>query len=157
MKKQRRITFISLIFLMALMSCDPARIYDESFNIDDARWSRDSIYHFEVNIVDSIQLNNFYINIRNNTDYPYSNIYLFVTTTFPNGHSTTDTIECILADKGGKWLGNGSGRIKDNQIMLQQALRFPLTGVYHFMLEQGMRDKKLKGIEDIGIRIEKTN
>jgi gliding motility-associated lipoprotein GldH len=157
MKKYRTHAFISLIFLMVFTSCDPGRIYDESYAIENARWNRDSVYLYEVNIIDSMQLHNFYINIRNNTDYPYSNIYLFVTTEFPNGHSTTDTIECILADKGGKWLGKGSGRIKDNQIMLQQALRFPLGGIYHFILEQGMRDNHLKGIEDIGIRIEKDN
>ena len=157
MKKQRAVWLLFIIFLLAFTACDPGRIYDRSFAIDGAKWDRDSVYHYEVIIEDSLLLNDFYISIRNNTDYPYSNIYLFVTTEFPNGHSTTDTIECILADKTGKWLGKGSGRIKDNLIMLQHALRFPLTGNYHFYLEQGMRNKLLPGVEDIGIRIEKSN
>jgi gliding motility-associated lipoprotein GldH len=38
--------------------------------------------------------------------------------------------------------------------MLQQALRFPLAGTYQLHLEQGMREEKLLGIEDIGFSIE---
>lgn len=157
MKKQRFVWYIILFTILSVTACDPGRIYDQSFVVEDASWDRDSVYHYEVMIDDSLQLSNFYISIRNNTDYPYSNIYFFFSTKFPNGHVTRDTIECILADKNGKWLGNGSGRIKDNLIMLQQSLRFPITGVYHFYLEQGMRDTHLTGIEDIGIRIEKRN
>jgi gliding motility-associated lipoprotein GldH len=114
----------------------------------------DSVLVYDVAVEDSLSLNKLFINIRNNTDYPYSNLYLFVTTEFPNGHITRDTIECILADKDGRWLGSGSGRIKDNKIMLQQGLRFPLTGTYTIHLEQAMRNESLKGIEDIGFSIE---
>ena len=140
--------------MLTLGSCNSGSVYHEYVTIEGGSWHRDSIFHFEAPIEDSISLNNFFINIRNNSDYPYSNLYLFVTTEFPNGHSTIDTIECILADKDGRWLGSGSGSIKDNKIMLQQALRFPLNGTYHFYLEQGMREEKLEGIEDIGFSIE---
>lgn len=145
-----------LLIYVLVTSCDPDRVYDQSYGSGDGGWHSDSIYHYSIGVNDTIGLHDFYINIRNNTDYPYSNIYLFVTTVFPGGHSTRDTIECILADKNGMWLGSGSGKIKDNQIMLQQALRFPLKGIYHFYLEQGMRTPQLKGIEDIGIRIERN-
>jgi gliding motility-associated lipoprotein GldH len=37
---------------------------------------------------------------------------------------------------------------------LQRGLRFPITGDYHFFIEQAMRDKKLSGIEDVGLRVE---
>lgn len=157
MKKQRIAWFISLLIILAMTACDPGRIYDQSLAINDASWDRDSVLHYEVAIDDSLQLSNFFISIRNNTDYPYSNIYLFLTTEFPNGHATTDTIECILADKKGQWLGTGSGRLKDNLIMLQQSLRFPLSGTYNFYIEQGMREENLPGIEDVGLRVEKHN
>jgi gliding motility-associated lipoprotein GldH len=129
-------------------------VYHEYASVDEAGWHMDSVFHFEMLIEDSLSINDFYINIRNNTSYPFSNLYLFVTTVFPNGHSTRDTIECILAGKDGRWLGSGSGRIKDNKIMLQRALRFPLKGVYHLYLEQAMREPLLPGIEDIGFSVE---
>lgn len=153
----RHITlFILICFTGLLMACDPARVYDTSFAVEGPGWNHDSVFQYQVEITDTLQLNNFYISIRNNTDYPYSNIYLFVSTTFPNGHSTTDTIECILADKDGRWLGKGSGHIRDNLIMIQPKLRFPIAGIYHFYLEQAMRDTVLGGIEDVGLRIVRT-
>lgn len=157
MKKHSAILNISMFVVLLITACDPARLYDQSFAIKGAEWNRDSVYHYSVEIDDSLRLNNFFISIRNNTDYRYSNLYLFVTTVFPNGHSTTDTIECILADKDGRWLGSGSGRIRDNLIMLQPNLRFPIAGSYHFYLEQAMRDSVLVGIEDIGLRIEESH
>jgi gliding motility-associated lipoprotein GldH len=156
MKKQSVIPYLPLLLILVINACDPARIYDHSQSIAGKGWHRDSVVNYTVNIDDSLQLTNFFISIRNNTDYPYSNIYLFVTTAFPNGHSTTDTIECILADRDGRWLGTGSGRIRDNLIMLQPNLRFPIAGEYRFYLEQAMRDTVLAGIEDIGLRIEKS-
>ena len=153
--RRLRAIYLIIIFLSAsLASCNSGIVYHEYITINEASWHRDSLLHYEVTIDDSLAVNNFFINIRNNNDYPYSNLYLFVTTQFPNGHTTTDTIECILAGKDGRWLGSGSGRIKENKIMLQQALRFPITGQYHFYLEQGMREEKLQGIEDIGFSIE---
>jgi gliding motility-associated lipoprotein GldH len=154
MNKLKSIILLTALLMLILVGCDPGRIYDQSYAVQGKSWDRDSTFHYTVSIDDSIQLHDFYISIRNNTDYPYSNIYFFFTTEFPNGHITTDTIECILADKDGRWLGNGSGAIKDNLILLQRGLRFPITGDYHFFIEQAMRDKKLSGIEDVGLRVE---
>jgi len=154
MRRQKAIYSVILLLSISFGACNQGSVYHKYITIEEASWHQDSILQYDVLIEDSITLNDFYINIRNNTDYPFSNLYVFLTTEFPNGHSTRDTIECILADKNGKWLGSGSGRIKDNKIMLQQALRFPLRGTYHFFLEQGMRHEQLTGIEDIGLSIE---
>ena len=153
MKKQVPVCLYIIIMAVAMAACDPGRVYDQTYTVEGQAWDRDSVFYYELLMEDSLSIHDFYITIRNNTDYPYSNLYLFITTRFPNGHATKDTIECILSDKNGKWLGSGSGRIRDNQIMLQQALRFPLKGIYQFYIEQGMRDKQLHGIEDIGLRI----
>jgi gliding motility-associated lipoprotein GldH len=61
-----------------------------------------------------------------------------------------------IADERGKWLGNGLGSRFDNSLLWQKNVRFPRTGVYTFEYEQGMRDEPLLGIDDIGLRIEKS-
>lgn len=154
MRKQRFIFFVIITLALSFFSCNRGVVYHEYASIDDAGWHKDTIYHFEMLIEDSLSINDFFITIRNNTDYPYSNLYLFVTTEFPNGHTTRDTIECILAGKDGRWLGSGSGRIRENKIMLQKSLRFPLKGMYDIYLEQAMRKTILPGIEDIGFSVE---
>ena len=63
------------------------------------------------------------------------------------------TIECTLATPEGRWIGKGSGSMRDLTVPLNENLRFPLTGTYHFEIEQAMREPVLKGISDIGIYI----
>lgn len=154
MRRLRLIVSTVIALSLLFVSCNRGVVYHEYASIDEAGWHQDSVYHFKMPIDDSLSVNDFFINIRNNTNYPYSNLYLFVTTEFPNGHTTRDTIECILAGKDGRWLGSGSGRIKENKIMLQKKLRFPLRGVYDIYLEQAMREEVLHGIEDIGFSVE---
>ena len=76
MKRTKSVCLIVLL-LIGIASCDPGRIYDVSHAVEGGFWDRDSIFHYEIEIEDSLQLTNFFISIRNNTDYPYSNIYLF--------------------------------------------------------------------------------
>ena len=73
----------------------------------------------------------------------------------PNGNLTHDTIECTLATPEGRWLGKGTGSMRDMIVTLNANLRFPLKGTYHFEIEQAMREPVLKGISDMGIFIEK--
>jgi gliding motility-associated lipoprotein GldH len=60
-----------------------------------------------------------------------------------------------LADYDGKWLGSGISDVKFNRFLFQKGVRFPQKGRYFFEIEQAMRVKDLKGIVDIGIRLEK--
>ena len=86
--------------------------------------------------------------------YAYRNLYLFLTTRLPNNNRTRDTLELILADPQGNWLGKGFGALHDNQILVRRNLSFPLAGRYTFSLQQAMRQDVLEGVADVGIRIE---
>ena len=150
--------YIFLILGLALFSsCGFNYTYNEIVEIEDAKWYKDEIAHFEVEINDSLGSQNFILNLRNNTDYRYSNLFIFMTTYFPNGNVTRDTIECVLADQTGRWLGKGWSNIKENEILLKSDLRFPLTGKYEFYIQQAMRQDTLEGIESVGLIIEKAN
>jgi gliding motility-associated lipoprotein GldH len=74
----------------------------------------------------------------------------------PGGKKITDTLECILADENGKWLGKGTGHIVDNRVPFKRNVIFPDTGKYTFEIEQAMRMEKLPEVYDIGLRIEKV-
>ena len=148
---------ISFLIILFLSSCDLNRVFDENYSFENANWDRNKIVSFKIEISDTISQNQFFINIRNTTDYKYSNLYLFITTQLPDGNISKDTIECILADINGKWLGNGLSKLKENNILLKNNLVFPEKGSYIFEFEQAMRVEILQGIADIGIRIEKNN
>ncbi len=147
-------TFLLLILFFA--SCDKSRIYEENQTIPEDVWSKDNVLKFDVNVIDTISSNNFYVNVRNADGYPYNNLFIFIKTTFPNGKVSDDTLECVLADEKGEWLGSGMGDIYDNQIPFKKNVRFPIAGKYMFEIQQAMRIDKIPLIMDIGLRIEKA-
>ena len=154
--KNRNIIFGIVLLLGTLLSCDNNRIFEENISIPNKEWTVDYKPTFDFEIQDTTLFYNFYINLRNNTDYPYSNLYLFVNSHLPDGSMATDTLEVYLADREGKWLGKGLGKIKESRFFLKQNLVFPHKGEYSIEIEQAMRTEKLIGIEDIGIRIERA-
>ena len=148
---------IRFVLLLAfLTACDRTVVFEKNIVIPDNKWEIKNSVALDVEIKDTTSLNNIYINIRNAGGYPYSNLYLFMNTTTPNGEESRDTVELTLADTQGRWLGDGSGDIWDNRILLKRNFRFPHKGTYHFELQQAMRINPLPQIMDVGMRIEKA-
>ncbi len=145
-----------LVFLITCSSCNLNSIYNENVSLKDTKWDKDALVSFNVIISDSLANYDFYLNLRNTTDYRYSNLYLFLMTRFPNGNISRDTIEIVLADNKGRWLGKGWSNLKENNILLKKGLRFPLSGNYVFFMQQAMRVDTLEGIHDIGLQISKA-
>ncbi len=150
--------FILLFALIAVLifSCDPDRVYEKNSRIPDGIWDQNNPVRFELIVEDTITPHNLYINVRNAGMYPVSNLYLFVTTVAPSGHSIMDTVQVILADEKGKWLGKGLGDIWDNRQLYKENVRFAQKGKYVFVYEQAMRLEKLPFILDVGLRVEKA-
>jgi len=150
--------FVAVLFMpvVLLVSCTETDLYNQSVAIPDNGWNKEEAVHFDVPIKDTLTDYNFFLNIRNNAEYRYSNLYLFLNTVMPNGNKTRDTIEIILADNDGRWLGKGWGSVKENDILLKKNLRFPLKGSYRFFIQQAMRRDTLIGIINVGLRIAKV-
>ncbi|MCZ2442311.1 MAG: gliding motility lipoprotein GldH, partial [Flavobacteriales bacterium] len=109
-------------------------------------------------ISDTTRPCNVYLQFRNHVQYPYQNLYIFLTTTFPSGQIAQDTMEFYFSDLKGKPLGDCSSDICTNRFLVMNAIRFPMQGHYIFMVHQAMRrdDDKLPDITDVGMRIEKS-
>lgn len=155
MRDLKFLKIIPFILLLAafLQSCGPEPMFDNTKKIPGSVWKEDDVVRFEVPVTDTSSLFRFFLNIRHSTDYRYANVFFFIHTTFPDGTLARDTVECIVADKSGKWLGRGITNIRDNQVMLRSGLRFPQAGTYVFEFRQAMREEELEGIKDIGLRI----
>ncbi len=147
--------FFVVGLLVVLCSCDSKRIYEQNTEIPGSTWDASNKIKFEVEITDTVSGNNVLINIRHAGFYPYSNLFLFINTTFPNGKTTRDTVECLLADDRGKWFGEGLGDLWDARILFKRNVRFSQSGTYIFEYEQAMRVQQLPGVMDMGMRIEK--
>lgn len=137
-------------------------VYDLYKPIENHFWSSASSVEFILNNQDTISRNNVFINIRNNKDYEFSSLFLIAKIEFPNGLQIVDTLEYEMTDSNGNWLGTGFTDLKENKLFYKEEVVFPEKGVYKFNIQQVTRSindiegkNPLKGITDVGLRIEK--
>jgi len=156
MTKIKHQLILSIIVGLAAWACDQNRVFEEYREIEKKMWHKDSIMVFNVQMTDTITNHNLYVNIRNDIQYGYSNLWLFIELQQPGGISTKDTFEITLAHPSGEWLGKGFGGIKTNQVIYKRNVFFPVSGNYKIALQQGMREENLSQITEVGIRIEKV-
>jgi len=162
-KNSKRLILI-LGIVVAFVSCDSNSVFDQYISLKKNSWSLADSLDFKVQISDTLSRNNVFINIRNNKEYQFSNLYLITHVDFPNGKKIVDTLQYEMTDKNGKFLGNGISEIKHSKLLLKENIIFPISGQYSFSIWQAMRKNgkvngvsQLQGISDVGLRIEKVN
>lgn len=147
---------ITVVLAYTLSSCDRGIVFSKYQNFEGENWFNKSKVTFEMDITDGNSLHDISIMVRHADAYPYSNLFLFLTTKYPDGKTTTDTLECILANNKGEWMGDGAGDLFDIKIPLKKSVRFPLRGKYSFTFEQAMRTDPLPMIMDFGMEVKKS-
>lgn len=158
MKLTRKISLVLLWTFAALTSCqDTQTIVDTNIEIAGHNWSYTEKVQVPVMIENAGIAYNLYVNLRLTASYKYSNIFLLIHTTGPDGKKSTERKEFRLALPDGEWLGSGSGNLYSYQILFKENYRFPVKGKYMIELEQNMRDNPLNSISDAGVRVEKAN
>jgi gliding motility-associated lipoprotein GldH len=147
--------FLACAFLLS--SCESNSVFEGNQPVNPQEWKSFDPVHFEFETHDTITLHNFYLNVRNREDYAYSNLFFFVEMEFPNGKKSVDTVECLLANEQGQWLGEPTANIYSHEFLYQRAKQFPLGGRYKVDIRQGMRPDALKGITDVGFKLTHTS
>lgn len=152
-------SFLILLIAILLIACDKKRVFDEYKSVGSA-WHKDSIISFDLPELDSTQRYDLFINLRDNNNYPYNNLFLIVTLEKPNGYTKVDTLEYEMAAPDGTLLGEGFTDIKESKLFYKEGVRF--RGKYKVNIKQAVRESgkvpgvtQLEGITDIGLRIEK--
>lgn len=151
-----------LLFVVTLLffSCDKKRVFDEYKSVGKA-WNKDSIVSFDLPEVDITKPYNLYVNIRDNSDYPFNNLFLIVSMEQPDKITKVDTLEYAMADEEGNLLGDGFTDIKESKLVYKERMKFK-AGKYKLHIRQAVRQtgkvtgvEKLEGITEVGFRIEK--
>jgi len=159
---RNNLSYFFLIFLFGFTSCDSNRVFDEYKTIPNS-WHKDSVVEFNITPPDTIKQYNLFLNVRNTSDYKYSNLFLIVEMNFPNGKVLKDTLEYIMAKPNGEFLGTGFSDLKENKLFYKEGVVFEESGDYKVNIQHAMREngsikgiEDLEGITDVGFRIEKT-
>ncbi|KAF2339198.1 MULTISPECIES: gliding motility lipoprotein GldH [Flavobacterium] len=152
---------ILLLAAILLFSCDKKRVFDEYKSVGSA-WHKDSIITFDLPVLDSTKRYNAFVNIRDNNNYPFNNLFLIVSIEMPNGFTKVDTLEYQMAEPDGTLLGNGFSDIKESKLYYKEDVKF--RGKYKVHIKQAVRQsgkipgvEALQGITDVGFRIEQKD
>lgn len=156
MKNPVLISAALILSAFLLGSCDRNMVVDEFVRIDNHSWLWDDPAVFGFEMEDTTGYYDILINLRHTTDYPLSNLYMFVHVEGPSGQQMTDTINFILAEPSGKWIGKGIGNMRSVGYLYKKNTLFPQMGEYRVTIEQAMRIPEVP-VSEVGIRVENAN
>ena len=151
----QNIVLIGILFFF--ISCNNSIVFEEHKSFDNQKWNTDSLVFFNYSVADTTTKNTVIIKLRHTVDYEFQNLFLFITT------DVMDTVELMLANKEGKWLGNGVCDVREFEFKYRNEKLFSKTGVYPFKIEQAMRYgsagkiQVLNNILSVGISIKKQD
>lgn len=148
--------FLILISISALLYSCNNDIYNQEVKIPENVWDMNNILKYDVEIPSDSTSYDVCVNVRHSQFYPSSNLWLFINVTTPNGAVQRDTLECVLAEETGKWLGSGMGDIYDIEIPYKKDVWFTSKGKFTFEIQHGMRLEKLPLIMSVGLVVKKS-
>lgn len=162
--KRASIIACFLLALISCISCDDNGVFNSYQSMENATWERNEPAKFVFLMQDTVNRHNLFFSLRNNHEYAYSNLFLIAEMHFPDGKKVVDTLEYEMTDSRGKFLGTGLSSIKESKLFYKENSIFPVEGEYKVNISQAMRKsgevkgiKELKGITDVGLRIEKVS
>lgn len=115
-------------------------------------WNRDSNYKFDFNIT---RPGTYVVStcVRYTTDYKQHNLSCHLTVSHPGLMTVKMNADMILANEDGEWLGQGVGGLKTIVHPSDQVLHLDSAGIYTVEISHRMKEKELKGIKNIGIKL----
>ena len=156
MKSLLKNSILSLFSACLLTACNEHTVYHSYQSLPNEGWGKSDTLSFQIPITDSVPTTlRLFAEVRNSIGYPYHDLHLFISQNLQDSTVwRTDTIAFSLADSTGRWMGHGWGSIFQSETFIKSVL--PLhSGNYTIKVINGMKDEKLQGLSDVGIRIER--
>lgn len=148
--------FTILLLAFLVTSCQQPPVYSEFYSLPYQGWHQDSILSYDIQVLDSTASHEVLIVLRHTTQYPYQNLWLFVDEYAGGLLLHRDTIEAVLADDFGRWLGKGINRY-ELPLCYSASYRFIQQKNNRITIQQGMRTPILVGLTDIGVIIKQKD
>lgn len=130
-------------------------IYHSYLSTSADGWKKKDTLKFDVFPSDSSCVVSLFTEVRNGLNYPFSDLYLVVKQNLTDSiHWQTDTVRFVLADNLGQWTGVGGGHFYQSSTYVR-TLRLPPHPKHTVIrISHGMKDEVLRGITDVGCRLE---
>lgn len=151
-----RFILYNLILVMFAVSCGKSYHYDAEKTITDGVWNYADTLLFAYNISDTASRYNLYIDISHADTFSTQNLYLRFHTVFPDGKRTSSVLSFDFYDSKGANKGACSGGDCTLRSVIQEKAMFKQPGEYQLVIEQFMRQDSVKGVQSVGLMVEKS-
>ncbi len=145
--------FIFLVFFV--MACGPKVIYEDTQTLPEP-WSYDKGITFQYEIKDTTIAYDLILTIEHLVDFGYENVYVSAQTIFPDKTKISNPVSLQLATEMGTWLGKCDSKKCTTEIVISPQAYFKNLGIYSLMLQQYSRSDSLRGILELGLRIQEA-
>jgi len=136
---------LTALILLTLLGCGPKEVFEKEVDLGED-WSYDEVMSFEIDVTDTTQLYDLHFELSHSSYFTYQNLYVLISTTYPDGTEIKDQVSLQLADKLGEFNGNCSGEKCMVNIVLQENFRFQNKGMHIIAIAQHSRKEVLKEI-----------
>ena len=109
-------SLVLLLLCLCFVSCDKNRVFDDYKSVGNS-WHKDSVVTFNLPELDKDKSYNLFLNVRDNDEYPFNNLFLIVSLEQPDKKIRVDTLEYSMTNPDGTLLGEGFSD-KRKQIVL---------------------------------------
>lgn len=137
--------YIFLFLIVSLASCGRETTYDHSIDID-GDWSYDESLVYDIDITDTTQVYDLEFHLDHSDDYGYQNLYVLISTTYPDGKKVDDEVSLQLYNSRGQHLGDCGGGKCTTPLLLQERFRFRSSGMHTIAVRQHSRMSTIAGI-----------
>lgn len=152
-------TILSVLILGLIFACSKPPFFMD-YQDFDGHWPtlKKVVFDIDAPIDHSV---NMMIYIRNNRQYPFSNLFLIARLKTGDSLLLCDTLEYAMANEQGQWLGKGFLEVKESKLWWKENYELPTADNLNVQLEHALRFNgseqgmdPLLGIVGVGFAVE---
>lgn len=147
--------YILLLLPLLCVACRSNVISNDHGDVSESGWAIGDTLRLSLEVKDTTLVYDLALVLRHSDAYPYQNAWFFLYSPDSICPLTGDSVQAILSDDRGRWLGTRAGRYYNGFVFVRHELRFPEAGTYNFAIVHGMRDSLISGIADVGLELRK--
>ena len=147
------------MILSAFLACAEPSLFRDYRHFDES-WPADQKVVFPLDSITDQRVN-LMIHVRNNSRYPFSNLFLIARLKSGDSLLVCDTLEYALATPQGAWLGSGFLEVKESKLWWKENYKLPKASDLQVELEHALRfngseqaTDPLEGIVSVGFAME---
>jgi gliding motility-associated lipoprotein GldH len=151
--KARLNLIVFTVAVLFVIGCEEAPTFEKTYAFENHQWQQNVKPSFTVDIVDVEKEYDFILTLRTTTDYKYSNLWVYMSTTTPDGQKAREPFEIKITNPDGSWIGKKTGTVVEHSLYFKRR-KLPTKGKYVFVLEQGITNTMVDEVLDIGLMVQ---